>query len=115
MSIRVHLPIYFSLAYTTYPEKSQENFFVLGNASCEATASLKLITASIVRGGRASKNCVSRHLENKVFYPSLVRFTRYVPSEKAKLQIMETLSKLNLSRKRGDKLLLLQKESRQMF
>jgi hypothetical protein len=28
---------------------------------------------------------------------------------------METLSKLNLSRKRGDKLLLLQKESRQMF
>ncbi len=116
MSIRVHLPIYFSLAYTTYPEKSQENFFVLGNVSCEATASLKLITASIVRGGRASKNCVSRQsLEKKVFYPSLVRFTRYVPSEKAKLQIMETLSKLNLSRKRGDKLLLLQKESRQMF
>lgn len=44
MSIRVHLPIYFSLAYTTYPEKPQENFFVLGNVSCEATASLKLIS-----------------------------------------------------------------------
>ena len=72
MSIRVHLPIYFSLAYATYPEKSQENFFVLGNTSCEATASLKLITASIVRGGRASKNCVSRHLENK----SLLSFSR---------------------------------------